>query len=79
MIDRLRLGQGERTLEFIRGVKEFDAFAKNQRVFTLQGVYRCPCSIYKNKKFLPPNHVQTRLYRRGFLHGYWYWTSHGEK
>ena len=78
MIDRLRPGRGEPTPEFVRGVKEFDAFAKNQRVFTLQGVYRCPCAICKNKKFHPPDHVKTHLYRRRFLHGYWYWTSHGE-
>ena len=78
MIDRLCPGRGERMPEFVRGVKEFDAFAKNQRVFTVQGVYRCPCGICKNKKFLPPDHVKTHLCRRDFLHGYWYWTSYGE-
>jgi len=64
--------------EFVKEVLEFDTFAKNQRVFTLQGVYRSLCAICKNKKFLLAYHVKIYLHRRGFLHGYWYLTSHGE-
>ena len=78
MASRLILGRRGCTHEFIRGVEEFDAFARLQSVYLREGKYRCPCSKCKNKKFLIPEDVKVHLYRRGFMHAYWYWTSHGE-
>ena len=66
------------THEFIRGVEEFDTFARLQPVYLREGKYRCPCSKCKNKKYLIPEEVKVHLYKRGFMHAYWYWTSHGE-
>lgn len=34
--------------------------------------------VCKNEKYLTPENVKVHLYKKGFKHGYWYWTSHGE-
>ena len=44
MTNRLILGRRGCTHEFIRGVEEFDAFARLQPVYLREGKYRCPCS-----------------------------------
>ena len=66
------------THEFIRGVEEFDTFARLQLVYLREGKYRCPYSKCKNKKFLVPEDVKVHLYRKEFHACLWYWTSHGE-
>ena len=78
MTNRLILGRRGCTHEFIRGVEEFDTFARLQPVYLREGKYRCPCSKCKNKKYLISTEVKVHLYKRGFMYGYWYWTSHGE-
>ena len=44
----------------------------------MNGVYRCPCTKCKNAKYLTPDDVKLHLYKKGFVQGYWTWTSHGE-
>ena len=78
MTNRLILSCKGCTHEFIRGVEEFDAFARLQLVYLREGKYRCPCFKCKNKKYLIPEEVKVHLYKKGFMHAYWYWTSHGE-
>ena len=41
-------------------------------------MYRCPCTKGKNAKYLNPDDVKLHLYKKGFVQGYWTWTSHGE-
>ena len=41
---------GELRDEFIVGVEQFDAFARFQNEYIVNGVYRCPCAKCKNAK-----------------------------
>lgn len=47
-------------------------------MYLREGKYRCRCSKCKNKKYLIREEVKVHLYKRGFMHAYWYWTSHRE-
>ena len=60
------------------GVDCFDEFSRSQHEFLVNGVYRCPCKLCKNTKYLHPETVKIHLYRKGFFLEYLYWTSHGE-
>jgi len=70
MTNRLILGRRGCPHEFIRGVEEFDAFARLQPVYLREGKYKCPYSKCKNKKYLIPEEVKFHLYKKGFMHAY---------
>ena len=78
MYRRIDKQTGELRDDFIRGVEEFDRFARSQQDFVVNNVYRCPCTKCKNMKYLTPDVVRLHLYRKGFVQNYWFWTSHGE-
>ena len=58
---------GELLDDFINGVEEFDRFACSQNEYMVNGVYRCPCTKCKNAKYLTPNDVKLRLYKKEFV------------
>jgi len=50
--------------EFINWVEDFDKFVRSQQEFMVNKVYRCPCTKYKNIKYLTPDVVKLHLYRK---------------
>jgi len=57
--------------EFIAGVEQFDAFARSQNEYIINGVYHCPCTKCQKPKYLKPNDVKLHLYKKGSVQGYW--------
>jgi hypothetical protein len=41
-------------------------------------VAMCPCTIYRNYRFLTQDEVQVHLCREGFMPNYQVWRDHGE-
>ncbi|PHT37855.1 hypothetical protein CQW23_21428 [Capsicum baccatum] len=79
MINRLLPGKVAYTDEFIKGMEEFIKFACSQPKYLYEKIIRCPCKICKNIKHFTPDEVNVHIFKKGFIPGYWYWTSHGEE
>lgn len=63
------------TIEFEEGVKAFISFAMSNAI---SNEIRCPCAKCKNMRFESPDTVETHLYKKGFVSGYYEWICHGE-
>ncbi|PHU06366.1 hypothetical protein BC332_22855 [Capsicum chinense] len=79
IINRLLPGKVAYTDEFIKGMEEFIKFACSQPKYLYEKILRCPCKICKNIKHFTPGEVNVHIFKKGFIPGYWYWTSHGEE
>ena len=77
MYNRLLSSRKGYTKFFLKGVEEFISFACQQLYFLSYKKIRCPCSKYKNQKYLSLDEVKVDLYKKEFVPNYWYWTSRG--
>nr|GMD15225.1 Transposase, Ptta/En/Spm, plant [Ipomoea batatas] len=64
--------------EFKMGVEEFLDFAFNHSKYVFDDTIRCPCVLCANREFHNRDVVVYHLYSKGFIEGYWNWSSHGE-
>lgn len=75
---RIKPGGYGFTDEYCDGIKQFLAFAKNNKGTLSNGDLRCPCNTCKNYFIQTPKEVEYHLLATGFLESYTIWHHHGE-
>jgi hypothetical protein len=75
-----RIIDNEVLLEYMDGVDSFIEFTKaSVSTVDFTGQIRCPCTMYKNNRFVEPHDIRHHLYKNGFVSGYQNWILHDEK